>query len=171
MQAWSGFFAAIAGASASLLGLLFVAVSVNADDTIGPGRENSRRLAEQAFQNYLAVLLVALLALIPDITPRMLGLATATVMGVWTALNLVRLSHSLRNRQEAGFNRTALRRHLISLFGSGLLIFAAYEMYRGRTDDRIFFAAALIVLLSSATMVAWEFLLRVATTVGGRPAA
>lgn len=165
MQAWSGFFAAIAGASASLLGLLFVAVSINADETIGPGRENSRRLAEQAFQNYLAVLLVSLLALIPEITARMLGFATATVVGLWMVLNLVRLSHSLRNRNSEDSHRNALRRHVISLFGSALLIYASVRMAEQHADDRIFYATALIVLLSSATMVAWEFLLRVAMVV------
>jgi len=56
MQAWSQFYAAMAGASAALLGLLFVVVSINAPAALGPEEAVSRRLAEQAFQNYLTVL-------------------------------------------------------------------------------------------------------------------
>ena len=68
MQAWSQFYAAIAAASAALLGLLFVVVSINAPAALGPEEAVSRRLTEQAFQNYLAVLMVALLALFADIS-------------------------------------------------------------------------------------------------------
>ena len=57
MQAWSQFYAAIAAASAALLGLLYVAVSINAAAALGPDQPVSQRLAEQAFQNYLAVLI------------------------------------------------------------------------------------------------------------------
>jgi hypothetical protein len=53
----------ISSASAALLRLLFVSISINAPATLGEGQDHSRRLAEQAFQNYLAVLMVAQLAL------------------------------------------------------------------------------------------------------------
>ena len=46
MQAWTAFYTVIGGASAALLGLLFIAVSVNAVAAMGPGQEHSRRLAE-----------------------------------------------------------------------------------------------------------------------------
>lgn len=58
MQDWSGFYTA-AGAAATLLGLLFVAISINVE-SLAQGHENSRRLAEQGFHNYFAVLVVAL---------------------------------------------------------------------------------------------------------------
>jgi hypothetical protein len=49
MQIWSGFYTVIAGAAATLLGLLFVAVSINATAILNEADGNSRRLAEQAF--------------------------------------------------------------------------------------------------------------------------
>src|SRR5580698_8282029 len=68
MQAWSTFYATIGAASATLLGLLFVAVSVNAKAALGSGDRLTTAMTEQAFQNYLAVLLVALLALFPGVS-------------------------------------------------------------------------------------------------------
>jgi hypothetical protein len=68
MQGWLEFYAVTAGAAATLLGLLFVAVSINATVILGEAREDSKRLVEQAFQNYLAVLLVSLLAIVPALT-------------------------------------------------------------------------------------------------------
>jgi hypothetical protein len=49
MQLWTQFYAAIGSASAALLGLLFVAVSINASAAFGPDEAVSRRLTEQAF--------------------------------------------------------------------------------------------------------------------------
>ncbi len=60
MQPWSQFYATIAASSAALLGLLFVVVSINAPAALGAHAILSRRLTEQAFQNYLAVMMVSL---------------------------------------------------------------------------------------------------------------
>jgi hypothetical protein len=67
MKEWLEFYSVIGGSAATLLGLLFVAVSMNAAAILGKAHENSKRLAEQAFQNYLAVMLVSLLAIFPTL--------------------------------------------------------------------------------------------------------
>jgi hypothetical protein len=69
MQTWASFFAATGGASATLLGLLFVAISVNVSATLGPQEPLTRRLAEQAFHNYLIVMLLSFLGLFPPQRP------------------------------------------------------------------------------------------------------
>jgi hypothetical protein len=73
MQGWLGFYAVTAGAAATLMGLLFVVVSINGAAILGGGHHHSRRLAEQAFQNYVAVLVVSLLALFPDLSNTQFG--------------------------------------------------------------------------------------------------
>ena len=65
MQLWTQSYAAIGTASAALLGLLFVAVSIKLSAALGHDEAVSRRLTEQAFQNYVAVMMVAFLALFP----------------------------------------------------------------------------------------------------------
>src|SRR5471030_1892304 len=98
MQAWSTFYATIGAASATLLGLLFVAVSVNAKAALGSGDRLTTAMTEQAFQNYLAVLLVALLALFPAVPPIAFGyLMLVAVAGraVWVG---IRFAQMVRHR-------------------------------------------------------------------------
>ena len=54
---FTGYFAAAAAAAGVLIGLLFVAVSIHSG-ALSRMHQNSRLLAEQAFQNYLLVMLV-----------------------------------------------------------------------------------------------------------------
>ena len=161
MQPWFQFYAVIAGAAATLLGLLFVSVSVNAAVILGAGHENTRHLAEQAFQNYVAVMTVSLLALFPGIS---------TPMFSWVALSLIALSAGwVLARVWLVFVRRSdrepllpfLRRYLSSLIGFGMLTFAALRMALGLGGERNLFAASDMVLLLSATNVSWELLIRI----------
>lgn len=163
MQNWSGFYATIAAASASLLGLLFVAVSINATESLGPGHEDSRRLAEQGFQNYLAVLVVALLSLMPDISRHTLGLIMVSVTLAWSVWVLLRFYQSLVDVHRSKNRISSIRRHAVSLLGFGMLIYSGLRMRFAPPDsgDNYMFGAALIVLVSSATLASWELLLRI----------
>ncbi|MEJ1970601.1 MAG: hypothetical protein WDN03_18535 [Rhizomicrobium sp.] len=162
MQQWFGFYSVIGGAAVTLLGLLFVAVSINAAAVLGEAHGNSRRLAEQAFQNYLAVMLVSLLAIFPTLAIAELGLATLAVTALWSVWVLIRLYLALTRPYARGARLQSLRRQFSSLVGFGMLIVAALRMAFSWGDSRNLFAAATIVLLSSATAVSWELLLGIA---------
>ena len=162
MQAWFDFYAVIGAAAATLTGLLFVAMSMNAAAALAKGPEGSRRLAEQAFENYLAVLMVSLLALYPDMTLTSFGRITLMVTATWTVWVLVRLYQAASEPSVHETRSVALRRHLSTLIGFGLLIYAAARMAVDGTDTRDTLAAANIVLLFSATEKAWGLLNRIA---------
>ena len=168
MQPWSSFYEVMAGASATLLGLLFVSVSINAAAILSAQHLASRRLAEQAFQNFLAVLMVSLLALIPTITLQELGFTTLAVSAVWVIWVLVRLYQTFAGPHGAGSRLHSLRRQLGSLFGFAILISAALRMAEGSSDSRGSYAAAAIVLLFTATAVSWRLLLGLAGNDAGR---
>jgi hypothetical protein len=61
-------------ASASLIGLLFVALSLNLDAIMGESRDHVRAFAEQAFNSFSTVLLIAVCFLIPQRTADALGI-------------------------------------------------------------------------------------------------
>ena len=167
MQAWSGFYAVTAAAAATLMGLLFVAISVNVAVILGEGQENSRRMAEQAFQNYLAVLLVSLLALFPSMTLAQLGFVTLCATGVSAVWVLVRGYLALTRPNREGMRLRSLRRQASSLLGFAMLVFAAAQMALNTGDDRNLYAVATIILLFSATAVSWELLIRISKTKEG----
>jgi modulator of FtsH protease len=162
MQPWFDFYAVIGAAAATLTGLLFVAVSVNASAVLSKGPQGSRRLAEQAFENYLAVLMVALLALFPDMTTLTFGRVTLMVTAIWTVWVLVRLYQAAAEPSAHESRAAALRRHVSTMVGFGMLIYAATRMALDATDTRDTLAAANIVLLFSATEKAWGLLNRIA---------
>ena len=162
MQAWSGFFATIATAAAALLGLLFVAISINAE-SLGPGHEDSRRLAEQGFQNYFVVLIVSLVAIFPDMPVDTLGTVAISATIVGGILVLVRFVQSLRDARQTDGRVSSVRRHAVSVLGFAMLIYSAFRMRAGDPggDVPYVFASSLIVLVSSATLASWELLLRI----------
>lgn len=162
MQTWFQFYAVIGGAAAALLGLLFVAVSINAAAALSEGHERSRRLAEQAYQNYLTVMLVSLIALFPGMNTATFGLVIVSLSGVRTIWVLVRLYFSLAAPTDDDSRLYALRRHLSSLVGFTMLMVTAFRMAMKYGDDQNLFASANIILLFSATEVSWELLTRIA---------
>jgi hypothetical protein len=162
MQTWTQLYSVTGGSAATLLGLLFVAVSVTAPRTLGKMHQNSRLLAEQAFQNYLVVVLVSLLALFPSLKLSELGYATLGLTAIRGVASLLRLYWAAMKPYDLGSRWQSLRRQYPSLIGFSLLIFAASRMALDLGDSRTLFAVATVVLLFSATAVSWELLLRIA---------
>ena len=83
------------------------------------------------------------------------------VRGVWV---LVRLYLMVRQRFVHISIVQTVRRQIASLVGFALLILAAIKMAFGLGDSRNLLAIAAIVLVSSATTIAWELLLALVRT-------
>ena len=78
---WHDFYVTMATASASLIGLLFVALSINLDAVSGPSRDDLRAFAEQAFASFTVVLLIAAIFLVPTGGPSSIGVACLVLGG------------------------------------------------------------------------------------------
>jgi hypothetical protein len=163
MQTWSQLYSVTGASAATLLGLLFVAMSISAPAARGKMHQNTRHLADQAFQNYLVVMLVSLFAIFPSLTLRELGLATLGLTALRAVWAVIRLYWAAMKPYEAGSRLQSLRRQVLSLVGFALLIYSALCMALDRGDTRTTFAVANVTLLLSATTGAWELLLRIAT--------
>jgi hypothetical protein len=162
MQPWTQFYATIGTAAAALLGLLFVVVSINVSAALGPEEAVSRRLTEQAFQNYLAVMLVAFLAQFPGISTTTFGMVTLIITAGGSAWVVVRSYQTVAlhiRRRSWGYS---LRRHVSSLIGFGILLASAFRMALNWGEAYNWLAASTLVLLISATAVSWELLKQMA---------
>ena len=82
VQEWQLFYATLAGASATLTGLLFVSLSLNIDLLNQPQNAHLMRRAGQAFASFLYILTIALTFLIPDQTPAGLGIVMLILGGI-----------------------------------------------------------------------------------------
>jgi hypothetical protein len=162
MQLWTQFYATVGAASAALLGLLFVAISINVSSARGLEDPASRRLTEQAFQNYLAVMMLAFVALFPGIKTTTFGAVTLVATAsssVWVVVRLYQtFSEGLKERSWI----SAVRGHLPSLIGFGILFVSALRMALNWDEAFNSLAASALVLLFSATAASWELLWRIA---------
>jgi hypothetical protein len=160
MQPWQQFYEMIGGAAATLLGLLFVSMSLNAETILGPGHEHSRRLAEQAFQNYLAVLVIALIAVFPGMAPDAVGYSLLWMSGIWGAWAIIRALPAISMRSRVW--RNPVRRYLATLAGFAMLVWTGWDMIHTNTYRGEAVAIGAMLLLVSATLVSWDLLIRIA---------
>ncbi|HEX4861958.1 MAG TPA: hypothetical protein VFV07_12020 [Rhizomicrobium sp.] len=161
MQAWEQFYEMLGGVAATLLGLLFVSVSINAETILGPTHMHSRRLAEQAFQNYIMVLITSLLIVIPTMDPFSLGQTLLWMSGIWGVWAVARAARSIMNSEKLGWVRLA-RRYAVTLLGFATLIYAGLQLMEGHTKKPDIVAIGAMILLISATIVSWELLINLA---------
>ena len=162
MTAWFSFFEMIGGAAATLLGLLFVSTSVNAKAILSDAHRHSRRLAEQAFQNYLAILMISLSALIPGQSVWGGSFFILVTAGVWAAWVVVRVVGTLRDPLQGSTRLRVVRRYSASVIGFGMLVYSGARMALAHRNELTFTAVGLMLLLISATIVSWELLLAIA---------
>ncbi|HEU0027881.1 MAG TPA: hypothetical protein VFQ25_12255 [Ktedonobacterales bacterium] len=158
------FFSISAGAAATLIGLLFVAVSVAPERTVGKGASLSRRsVAESAFTALLNAFLVSLIALIPT-APLSLG-ALAVTGGTLLGFARTLAQTIARWRKEPSFSPSRLLRRL--LLPLGMLIVYGLEFWWGVGAYRVYHLSAdacgelamiLIVLQALAIGRSWELL-------------
>jgi modulator of FtsH protease len=160
---WHDFFLAAAGASAALLGLLFVGVSINLAAIAADERVDLRARAGQAFTNLVFVLLIGLIMLIPNPDARLLGAA----LGLLAAVALIRVALNVANVIRARthtFGRFAtLRRIGWTAIANVVLAFSAWRIWdsNGAADIMINLVIVVAVLLIGAADIAWEMLTEV----------
>ena len=97
IEPWHDFFALSGAASSTIIGLLFVAITLRTDIRKADDSSLSRVLVSQNFTMLLTVLLFALYFLVPDMDRNTLGLAVFLTAGLPVFLvgkNWLRLRHS-----------------------------------------------------------------------------
>jgi hypothetical protein len=71
---WGTFYLLTGTAAATLIGLLFIAVSINVEVFHGSAHRDLQRFATLTFNCFFYVLLISMFFLIPDLSPLALGL-------------------------------------------------------------------------------------------------
>jgi hypothetical protein len=163
---WHDFFLAATGASAALLGLLFVGVSINLSAIAADERVDLRARAAQAFTNLVFVLVIGLLLLIPHLDPTTLasGLALVAAFGLYrVARNVYEV---VRERERFNNRRSTIRRIGWTVVADAVLVFTAWRIWDSAGAASVIgnLVSVVFVLLVGAADIAWEMLTEVSAS-------
>jgi hypothetical protein len=161
LPAWHDFYLGTLSASAALMGLLFVAVSLHLRVLAGSAHPVLRAEARTVYLGYLGAFVSSMLALIPDQGLRLLGLE----MLAYAAGHLLLLSQS--NRESFGPDfRDARLAVIVTWLVGGIIIVSRWIAAAGliaEVDWAIALLGATVVgSLVFSTYLSWDLVFRAA---------
>ena len=156
---WGNFGAVAGSASGALVGLLFVAISLNRDRIAR--HPTLRASAAQTLMVLMLPLTIALLLLTPHQPPWVLGIEI-TVLGVIHALGLAMVG---RRKREAGGDSHSPLAQLLDVITPNMLttvflLAAGASVIAGHTKGLYLLLPAVVVALTGGVANAWLFLIR-----------
>jgi hypothetical protein len=158
---WRDFQTAVAGAGATLLGLLFVAVSLR-PALFGPDtRPEFLSLALKSMGLFMLVVLVALLFLMPEPQPSTIGIALLLMGAISLCSSVPQLGSVLGLMREEWGIFFYLRRVLLPTVGYGVLTVAGIGVLLGNAAWIDVVGWLQWVFLFTATYNAWDLLTHV----------
>lgn len=164
---WKDFYLLLGTAGATLLGLLFVALSLRLNIFHQAEVADVRDFAAQVFGNFLGVVLISLVLLMPDARPAGVGLpliafGTIGVGWLWrTVHESIRLTTGNESEPLAGWRWSFFTVSLVMYIG---LIACGGGLLAERTWVLAWLVVVDLALLTTAAVGAWILLARAGQT-------
>ncbi len=174
IEPWHEFYTAVSAAAATLIGLLFVSLSLNLKLVTGEQHTEIRALAIQTFVNFTYVLIISLIFLIPNLSPSGAGI-TFSIFGMLGTVSVVRaIIATTRERRRhwratAQYWRFVAGRFVLPLAIYIVLTVTAIFLWTGSTDRIDWMVFVIFSLLGSAISVAWDLFLELGRGSVDRP--
>jgi hypothetical protein len=144
-------------ASVTLAGLLFVSLSLRFERLHSEAYAGTMKLARQSFSDFLYVLMLGLIFLVPHPVP--VGLAVALfVMGAARVAGLFRQRYNKKPGEQAQKTKSVLRETALSGLAAVGLVVVAVEILRGDTNSIFLLVLVIAALLTTASWNAWLIL-------------
>ncbi|MBV9121109.1 MAG: hypothetical protein JOZ39_10400 [Chloroflexi bacterium] len=160
IPSWHDFYMLSGTASATLMGLLFVSVSLKLD-LLGSGLQVAlMSRAGQAFSNLLYVLFISFVFLIPHIDGSSLGLSMCGI-GATGMLRMAKLGWDAIRSKEKLDAGTVIWRFALPVLAHAALVAAGVMLVLGTGDGLYWVLAVIMLLLSGAARSAWDLLVRI----------
>ncbi|MGZ6346354.1 MAG: hypothetical protein ACXWNC_02125 [Anaerolineales bacterium] len=157
LQSWQIFYATVAAASATLTGLLFVSLSLNRERLKGKNAHRIKSIARQTFGDFLYVLMISLVFIVPHQVPVSLTVALL-VLGVSRGIGFIREAASGLKNRSAGLPLVIKEIGLPFTASVGLII-VAIAVYFGISTAIYGLVVVISALLTTACWNAWLLLL------------
>lgn len=156
LAGWTNVYLLVGGMAATLTGLLFVAVSINITEVMSDSRPDLRRNAVRTFNQFLILIEISIVMLIPHQAALTLGLSIA-------ALGLLSVAITAWNTR--GLMPAAGTRSRFSLVASNLLflgfIGCGVLVVIGGSGPLFLMLSLVIATLISSVFDAWALLVEV----------
>lgn len=161
LDSWHDFYLAAGSASAALLGLLFVGVSINLSAISSAERVDLRTRANLAFSNLLYLLGISLIVLVPGSDPGTLAISFTVVAGLGL-LRIIRRVFGLRRAADGVWNQRDTLRRLAWTFAADVVLLYIAASLASSGDARWLTGLTIVVfvLLIGAADVSWDLLVR-----------
>jgi hypothetical protein len=160
LAAWNSFYDSVAAVAATLVGLLFVGLALNPKIMNNRALPGLNALSGQTFHSFLVVLVLALIAQIPDDSRRTLiiSLLFVGVQGIGRLLlDLRRIRATDPDPRWRGLS--GLRRFASPLVAYGITLWIAWAIWQQDDDDAFAWMVAVIFLLMmDAVGNCWDIL-------------
>ncbi len=159
LKDWQLFYATVATAAAALTGLLFVSLSINRNKLVQADGKNQLSKARQTFGDFLYVLMIAFVFLVPHQVPFSLTVSLMVLglsRGIGLTRDLLRAFGEKPRRLEA---RRVLRDIFFPVVASLGLVLVGIAAYFGNTTSFYWLVLVIAALLMSACWHAWLLLM------------
>ena len=159
VDSWHDFYIAVGSASAALLGLLFVGVSINLSSIAVAKRADVRTRADLAFSNLLYLLCLSLIVLIPSADAYSLAVSLTAVAAVGLVRIGYRVVRLILGGDQSWKSRATIRRVSWTLAADLVLLYVAASLAARQDAIPLYYATFVVfVLLIGAADVAWGLL-------------
>lgn len=157
VDAWNNFFMLAGSASATLIGPLFVAVSLRDDIRALDDSSIVRTTTGHSFQSYVSVLLFAFYFLIPESTPETIGWPIIITAAV--ALLAIARSTSRHRNELVGSTRVLMWQFVVPSICYLAAIGVGIGLFWQDEEGISWFVSVIAFLLIIPTRNAWHMLL------------
>jgi len=150
----------VGGTAATILGLLFVALSLNLDVINREENAHLRALAVQSFTCLVSILFTAFVFLIPEADPIGIGIAFVMI-GLVGALRAVQQFIAARKSRTDALGISSFWRFVVPVLCFLGFISVGILVIQGDVRALNWLVGAIIFLIISATRSSWDLLVRV----------
>jgi hypothetical protein len=159
IEGWHDFYMMAGAAATTLVGLLFVSMSINLDLVAHEENADLRELAIQTFTNFLNIIIISLLFLIPNQDHIGLGLPLIGVSGSGLYITVIQFLKVLRSSFQI-WGRNDLARHFVTPVICYLVMtIVGITVLFEQTGSLYWLVPTMITLIINASVNSWDLLL------------
>jgi len=159
---WHDFYLLAGTVAATLMGLLFVAMSIHWDVIVEESRAHLHAIALEAFGSFLVVTFLALMMLTPTPAPRPFGLGVAMLGAVRFVVG-IRHSKQIWGSRDETFSRGELLYRSVMLPAAFVLLAGGGVLLMKHQIDMALgvLTFAVFLLIAMGARASWDLLVRV----------